>query len=318
MRFKVSRTTIRKIILSVLVVLAAILAYTSTLDKVFEKTYISKFDDTGREYYNQTLKRALFTFAIIRGLNGVISVIQGTEVALSPAGIGVTLTVGEILDPINDLVERFSWVMLISTASLGIQKIFLEVGIWLGLKVILTFAMLVMLFGIWFGYLTRINFISMGFRLIVLALVIRFCMPMVAFASEKIYDLFLEDKYTQSTQSLDKIRKEIKDPYEMGQFEKQVEGKSSFWEDLKKRYADAKEALAIRERLELLKDRISNSVQYTIDLIIVFLLQTVIIPLIVLWGLIRLTANLFGDSFIGAFERKMKDLMKGADLSQKS
>jgi hypothetical protein len=317
MKFKVSGKTTRKIFLSLLVFFIALLSYTSTFDRILDKTYIREFDETGREYYNETLKRALYTFAITRGINGVISVIQGTEVALSPAGIGVTLTVGEILDPINDLVERFSWVMLISTTSLGIQKIFLEMGAWLGLRVILSFSMLIILFGIWFGSYTRFNFISMGFRLVVLALVVRFCMPMVAFTSEKIYDLFLKEKYTESTQSLNKIRMEIKDPYKTDKVNNKRGRDSNFWGDLKKNYKNAKEALKVRERLEFLKDRISNSVQYTIDLIIVFLLQTVIIPLIVLWALIKITGHIFGDNFIGVFERKFRDLMKGVTISQK-
>ena len=32
----------------------------------------------------------------------------------------------KVLDPINDLAERFSWVMLVNTASLGIQRILME------------------------------------------------------------------------------------------------------------------------------------------------------------------------------------------------
>ena len=56
--------------------------------------------------YEQLFQRAFVTFALARTINGVISVVQGTEVALQPAGVGVTLTPGEILDPVNDLVER--------------------------------------------------------------------------------------------------------------------------------------------------------------------------------------------------------------------
>ncbi|MFC1883873.1 hypothetical protein ACFL2O_03785 [Thermodesulfobacteriota bacterium] len=318
MGIKVSGKITRKIALSILILLVALLSYTSTFEIILDKTYVRKFDESGREYYNETLKRAFYTFAITRGINGIISVIQGTEVALSPAGIGVTLTVGEILDPINDLVERFSWVMLISTTSIGIQKIFLEIGPWLGLKVILTFSMLVILAGIWFGQFTRINFVSIGLRLVVLALVIRFCMPVVAYTSEKIYDLFLKEKYADSAESLNKIRKEIKDPYEIDSKKGHKKNESNFWEGLKKSFADAREALAIRERLEILKDKVANSVEYTIDLIIVFLLQTVIIPILVLWGLIRLIGLLFGENFIGIFERRLKNLSKGVNRPQKA
>ena len=61
-----------------------------------------------------TLKRALATYAIARGLNGVISVAQGTEIAIQPVGVGLTISAGEILDPLNDLVEHFSWLVLVA------------------------------------------------------------------------------------------------------------------------------------------------------------------------------------------------------------
>ena len=70
-------------------------------------------DTTSDELADQALRRALVTFAVARTLNGVISVAQGTELAVEPAGVGVILGVGQILDPINDLIERFSSVMLV-------------------------------------------------------------------------------------------------------------------------------------------------------------------------------------------------------------
>ena len=76
-------------------------------------------DNSGRTYTEDGIKRALATYAIARGLNGVISVAQGTEVAVEPVGVGVTFTPGQILDPINDLIERFSWIVLASSVSLG-------------------------------------------------------------------------------------------------------------------------------------------------------------------------------------------------------
>ena len=89
---------------------------------------ISKtFDDYGTKYTDEGFERSLVSFAIAKGLNGAISIVQGTEVALEPAGVGVILTPGQILDPANDLIERFSWIMLICTISLGIQSILLNI-----------------------------------------------------------------------------------------------------------------------------------------------------------------------------------------------
>jgi len=79
-------------------------------------------DAHGNATVDAAFKRALVTWAIARGLNGVLSVAQGTEVAIQPAGIGVNFAPGEILDPINDLVERFSWIMMLAASSLGVQR----------------------------------------------------------------------------------------------------------------------------------------------------------------------------------------------------
>ena len=100
--------------LVILLLLVAVLAVTPVLDQRAAQNYESLF------------QRALVTFALARTLNGVISAVQGTEVALQPAGVGVTLTPGELLDPVNDLVERFSWLMLGATVSLGVQQVLLE------------------------------------------------------------------------------------------------------------------------------------------------------------------------------------------------
>ena len=76
-------------------------------------------DKVGQEYTETGFKRALVTFASARAINGLISVAQGTEVAVQPAGVGAVFTPGEILDPVNDLVEQFSPVMLFSAAGIG-------------------------------------------------------------------------------------------------------------------------------------------------------------------------------------------------------
>ena len=46
-------------------------------------------DRLSKDYAATALERAFVTWAVARGLNGVISVAQGTEVALEPGGVGV-------------------------------------------------------------------------------------------------------------------------------------------------------------------------------------------------------------------------------------
>lgn len=70
----------------------------------------------------------LSVYAVLRGLNAVISMAQGTELAIEPMGVGVTLTPGELLDPLNDMIEQISTVLLVASASIGIQKIILNLS----------------------------------------------------------------------------------------------------------------------------------------------------------------------------------------------
>ena len=58
-------------------------------------------DELSESYAATALERAFVTWAVARGLNGVISVAQGTEIALEPGGVGVNLTVGQILDQVT-------------------------------------------------------------------------------------------------------------------------------------------------------------------------------------------------------------------------
>ena len=117
-----SKEVLKRTLSSMIVVAIILLSYSGAFEKLIKKTYIGKIDTKGIAYFDDSLERALYTFAVARGLNAVISVIQGTVVSGSPGGIGLQFSVGEILDPINDLLERFSWIMLFSTISLGIQN----------------------------------------------------------------------------------------------------------------------------------------------------------------------------------------------------
>lgn len=279
----------KKIAISFLVIVIGILAYTSVINKMFDKTPIKKIDEKSSRYLDDAFKRAIYTYAIVRGINGVISVIQNTHIAVSPAGLGVNVAVGEILDPVNDLIERFSWVMLISTTSLGIQKICMEIGAWLGLNILLSAAMLMIFIGIWVPENFIINFKSWGYKLLIVAIMIRFCIPAVSMASDKLYDLFLKDSYEEATQSLDKLNQHLKETDIIKEDRNIHKKENGVLGNIKKYYRDTKETLKINERIQLLKRRLAEYAKDTINLIIVFILQTVIIPIFVLWVFLKFT-----------------------------
>jgi len=281
-----------RILLSLLLVLMGVLALTEGLEGLVSKTPVSHLDARASSYYNGAVAKALATYAAARVLNAGISAVQGTELAVSPAGVGVRLSVGEILDPINDLIERFSWIMLLSTVSLGIQKALLEIGIWVGFRVLMVLAVAALLAGLWLPlYAGRAKLRTLGLRILVAAVVVRFCIPVVGVTSQALDTVFFADTYKQSTESLEVIRGKVRMPIEIPA---QGEGEedAGLLESLRKRAQETKDMLNVQARLDALKETVEAGVDHIMSLMTVFLLQTVVIPLIVLWGLIRLSGSL--------------------------
>jgi len=246
-------------------------------------------DQRATTYVETTMARAAYTFAIVRGLNGMISVIQGTEIAVSPAGIGLNLSVGEVLDPINDLAERFSWIMLASTASLGVQRILMEMGDWLGLRVLLTMAMVLLAITPWKRFWVGWDLQSSATRLVLVALIVRLFIPALAVVSEAVYDRFLDRHYQEATQTVTAMSHELENVVPAVPQKDQMQSESTL-QTFRQWMAETRNLIDIRATFERLGDKIEHFTEDTIRLMVVFIFQTILIPLVLLWLFTRMVA----------------------------
>lgn len=124
----------------------------ATRDHVSHNVWFAQLDESANAYLEDGLSKAAWAFAAARTANAVISVLQSFVIQGSAGVIvdaGVEISPGEILDPVNDLVERFSWVMLASVTSLGVQQFLLDIMPWFAVRVLLTFALAVGLVSVW-------------------------------------------------------------------------------------------------------------------------------------------------------------------------
>jgi hypothetical protein len=80
------------------------------------------FRGASEEQLDEAAARAIAAFAVARTINAVVSVIQETEIGVS-LGINTTLAPGQILDPLNDLIERFSLAALTAATLLWSLKL---------------------------------------------------------------------------------------------------------------------------------------------------------------------------------------------------
>lgn len=251
-------------------------------------------DTLSKKYTDQAFERALITFATARALNGMISVAQGTEIAIHPAGFGINVSPGEILDPINDLIERFSWIMLASTTSLGIQKVFLNIASTFVASMFLTLIVMAAIYIKWYPHAVNHNVMVGIHSALVIMLFIRFSIPLAAIGSEFCYDIFLDDQYQQSTEKLTQTRDSIRQLNQNQQEKYDDKIDASMIEKAKMMFSAALSKVDITEKMQEYKNAATEISKQAINLIVVFLIQTIIFPFIFIWiiyQILRITAN---------------------------
>ena len=93
------------------------------------KPNIPSVDNIAKNFIDNSIKESLISYAIIRGINAGVSVIKHSELEMEPAGVGVSVGVGEVLDPIDDLSERVSNLLFISTVVYGALEVIFNISI---------------------------------------------------------------------------------------------------------------------------------------------------------------------------------------------
>ncbi len=247
-------------------------------------------DALGRAYAQETLTRALVTFAIARTLNGVISTAQGTELSIEPGGVGVNFHIGEILDPINDLIERFSVVMLVATSSLGLQNVLLGITAWWGLSALLTAAAVVALATLWAPASVPIS-ARLAQRWLAIIALVRFAIPALMITTTLVFNGFLAEEHAAATQALEQTGSDIEEIAEDAAPAEPAEDESLV-NQLGNMLGEGLRSLNARERIEQLRVRVAGAVEHVINLIVIFVFQTIVLPLAFLWFVIELAKSI--------------------------
>jgi hypothetical protein len=276
-----TRRLLKKWLFSLLLLLLAALSVTPFVDQRAEAEY------------EQLFQRAFITFALARTINGVISVVQGTEVALQPAGVGVTLTPGEILDPVNDLVERFSWIMMGATISLGIQNVLLDVSAWWLVQALVAVLAAWMLLRLWYpGQDTEMRRALLK-RVFLSLLFIRFAVPVMLIANDLLYQQFLEQRYQESTEVITVAGKEMEqlNNEEADQIAENVE--VGMLDSLSRAWSNTVDTMDLSGKLDRLQARAGDVIEHLVQLSVVFIIQTGLLPVAFLWLFLQVIKRLF-------------------------
>jgi hypothetical protein len=228
------------------------------------------------------LKRALVSFAVARTLNAIISVAQGTEVSLQPLGVGVTLSLGQVLDPVNDVIEQFSTLMLVASVVFGIQKVLVAVGAHWGVSLLLTAV------AAWWAVLffRRTPAPHALAQALVVLLMLRFAIPVATIGSDLVFQQFLAQDYVASQQALDRTAVQVDKAGPAATAAAQglsLVDRITAW--------GSAQGTAWKERFDSLKQAAEQATEHIIKLMVIFILQTLVLPVAMLWGLYALARS---------------------------
>lgn len=217
---------------------------------------------------------------------------QGTEVAIEPAGIGVNFAPGQVLDPLNDLVEHFGDLMLTASIAFGVQKLLLVIGATWAVSLLLTLAAVLCIALLWrrpaqdptlHTPAATPRLPAWSLRILALLILVRFAVPLVTIGNEMLFQTFLKHDYQESQTAVaawGSSAENIAAPAAANQ---------STLESVKgwlNRNVD------IRDRIEKLRVSAEQTTEHIIRLIAIYLLQTLLIPLGLLWLLVKSTGYL--------------------------
>lgn len=278
--------------------------------------WFGPLDSLATKQVDEGLKRALVSFATARTLNALISVVQGTEVAVEPLGVGVNFAPGQILDPFNDLVETFSQLMLVASVSFGIQKILLVIGGQMAVSILFT-ATAILCLGVSLMGRALPPWLA---KVLIIMVVFRFAVPAVSVGSDMVYQHFLASDYQLHQAAIDSASKEVEGlsqktlataptppPQEVTPDKPvaQQEGwLDELWNKTKERAnqfgktatevgKSASDGFAasvdVSARIDKFKAAAEKWTEDIVMLIVIFLLQTLLIPLVLLWALLSFT-----------------------------
>jgi len=185
----------------------AMVAALGLMDRV-ERLLPVTAPQAGMAVLEENLARAAALFATARALNAAVSVLQSAEVTAGVsvgAGVEGTIVPGQALDPVNDLVERFSAVMLSATVTLGAAMLLVQAGDVYGFQVLLPLGLLLAALALWVPGAVSAGARRAGLVLVMAALIAKLGLPLAVLGTEVMAERLVQPQIEQARGELEAI-----------------------------------------------------------------------------------------------------------------
>ena len=249
-------------------------------------SWFTALDVPATQRVDAGLKRALVTFAAARAASGVISVLQGTQIDIAPAGIGATLAPGQILAPINEVLKHLADLMLLASVAFGIQKVLISMSSYWVFSLALTAVALC-----WGAlHLSKHSPPAWLTKLLIVVVMLRFAMPMAMLGSDLMSERFLAQDYAISQKAIDVTVDQTSAVPATEPTANQIGG---IWDSILNKLPKVPD---VKAKFDAIKKTAEEASEHMIKLMVIFLLQTLVMPLLLLLSLYGVTRSVFTSS----------------------
>ena len=220
-------------------------------------------DDYSDRYTNDAIKNAAITYATARGINAIVSMMQSSNVEASIGIVSGSMTIGELLDPLNDMIERFSTIMTWVLASLAAQKVLLLLASHSIFLYLVAVSGIISLLLIYFGQPVAQRYALKTFLVLVF---VRFSLGMAVAMNSGVDLLFLDQQLEANDQEINNFQDKFFSIDDDKRFDSSNFRDSTieFWQSLS---------------MSELNRKVSEGIESFINLVAIYLLKTILFPL---------------------------------------
>jgi len=224
---------------------------------------IKLLDNYVEDYTTASITDAAITYATARGLNALVSMMQSSSIEAGVGFVSGSITIGELLDPINDMLERFSSVMTVVLASLAAQKVLLLIASHKLFIYLLASVGLAAILALNFG---KAGIQNLFFRAFLVLAFIRFCLAIAVALNSGVDLLFLDQQTRDNSAQIKVFQSNLLEISSAKKLDAKSLRESSieFWKNLD---------------MEELNRKVTVGIENFINLVAIYLLKTILFPL---------------------------------------
>ena len=262
---------------------------------IFPGLKLPYLDQEADTYFSETITKAGLAYGVCRVVNASVSVIKESQIQIEPAGLGVSIAAGQALDPLDDMTERASDILVTAIVSLGIQKIAYELSVEFSPVLIATFLMAFVMTTIFKS--KRVKAIrEIILKSIVFIAVARLCLPTASIISSYLNSRYfspeitkVKDEIAMSSPAMERL-KDMRMPKVDGVLGTVKKGFN---------FVDEKTSdlgTALKKMVQNMENMVTNLLQLSYLYVALFIIQVILLPIGTFWLLSRIINALLGTN----------------------